>query len=140
MKLLQIIKLFSAVFLLPTFSSCGTNEKESERELYFEKHPDIQAYYEEFNLTSKETELYHARDRNIMLWHLAKINPDPEQDPDDLLNAMNESTEKFWNEFPEGVSSEAELYFVSFFREKEEFTGYYYLLNGRVIKKDIYEW
>jgi|GEM_PF-3028632 hypothetical protein len=140
MNLFRIVRAFVAVVLLLTFSSCSTHETKSERELFFENNPEVEAYYEDFNLTSKESELYHALDRNIMLWHLAKNNPEPERDPDDLLKAMNENTETFWNEFSEGVPSGAELYFVSFFREDEELTGYYYLLNGRVIKKDIYEW
>lgn len=122
-----------------------------ERTKYLHKEGKELSDFREFNLTSKETEMYHGIDRIDLLrvFHLAKVRSDSSgknlQDRIESINARydleKEQLEEFWSKFYADESLLGSLYFVSYSAESgSDFTGYYLIKNGEIIKKSIDSW
>lgn len=47
---------------------------------------------------------------------------------------------QFFEDIFENSPLEAELYFVSFKNDNGDFTGYYLIYEGELIKKSLYAW
>ena len=123
-----------------------------ERTLYFQNQNKVLSDFREFNLTSKETEIYHAIDRIDLtrIFHTTKIRNDitnkklQKEKISLILDSYNEEKSriyKFWNEFYSNPTLHGSLYFVSFSNENgTDFTGYYLIRDGRIIKKSLISW
>ncbi|MEM7791601.1 MAG: hypothetical protein AAF546_09395 [Verrucomicrobiota bacterium] len=127
-----------------TVFACG----EKEREAYLENNDLKLSDFKMFNLTSPATELFYELDR-LKLIEAAKrirIESDPdhtEKELEELRDYFLEAkqyTEEKWKKLKEGVPAGASLFLVDLTNDEGPFTGYYFILNGLIVKEDLYKW
>ena len=120
----------------------------SERKLFLQLNDESLSSYRQFNLTSRESEVYHFNDRLSLLqaMKLSSSSKDKETSARIIKEFEDEREEfaSFWDEFYSDVNTEATLYFVSFKKHEDErvadLSGYYLIKNGLLIKESLTEW
>lgn len=117
-----------------------------EKDAYFAKNPHRAASYRCFWMTSRENEEHHQNLSQSIYLHFQEVIHANSPGHDSHLaklkhraKEVKERTKKFWIEFTCGIPEDAMLYYVEYEADKDSFVGYYFLLDGIVIRKGNHE-